>query len=184
MLLLLFPLHPTHQLDKTNLNNLFIYFLCWVDFFSCFEPWHILLLQIICVLIAWKNNNEIKLTKFTKVNFFVDWWVRLGWIFLFVCFVFILDIYYFCIWYVFWLHEKRKMKSTWQNLLNSIFLWINTGLSWVDIYIYIYIYIFSLDIYYFVFWLHDRKKMKHWLIFYSYPPISEYIYKHFLHFSL
>ena len=86
---------------------------------------------MICVLIAWENKNNINLTKFTKLNFFVDWWVGLGWIFCLFCFVFFfsLDIYYFCIWYVFWLHEKRKMKSTWQNLLNSIFLWINNGLT-------------------------------------------------------
>ena len=44
--------------------------------------------DMICVLTAWENNNEINLTKFTKLNFFVGWWVRLGWIFcLFVLFL-------------------------------------------------------------------------------------------------
>ena len=158
-----FSIASTSSTWKNWLKSFYFLFLCWVDFFFFFKPWHILLLHMICVLTTWENNNEINLKKFTKLNFFVDWWVRFGWIFC-LFFFFSLYIYYFCIWHVFWRHEKRKMKLTWKNLLTQYFCGlIMAKLGWI--------FFFSLDIYYFVFWLHDRRKMKYWLIFYSYLPI-------------
>ena len=129
MLLLVFPLHPPHQLEKIDLNHFIFYFYVGLIFFF-FKPWHILLLHMICVLTAWENNNEINLKKFTKLNFFVDWWVRFGWIFC-LFFFFSLYIYYFYIWHVFWRHEKRKMKLTWQNLLTQYFCGLIMA-NWVE----------------------------------------------------